>query len=155
MRKRMNHKRRSAFTLIEILLVAGILAVLAAFAIPNLLGQAERAKKDLTKAAILKNGSIGKALDAYRFDMGKYPDTDEGLAALAQPKEKKKDDPRYSGPYIEISGDQLRDPWTNPYHYRSPGEVNTESYDLWSSGPDGKDDNGKEGSDDVKNWVEK
>ena len=44
------NKRRSAFTLIEVLLVAGILAVLAAFAIPSLMGQAEKAKRKIAEA---------------------------------------------------------------------------------------------------------
>lgn len=155
MRKRMNSKKRSGFTLMEILLVAGILAVLAAFAIPNLIGSANKAKVDLAKAQILKNGLIGKALDTYKWEMGKYPDTDEGLAALYQPKEKKKEDPRYGGPYLDGPFEQLKDPWGQNYHYRSPGEVNVDTYDLWSNGPDQKDDSGKADTDDVKNWVER
>ena len=30
------------------------------------------------------------------------------------------------------------DPWGHPYIYKSPGEVNAESYDLLSYGRDGK-----------------
>ena len=45
-------RRRSAFTLMEVLLVAGILALLAAFAIPKLFETAREAKIDLAKAAI-------------------------------------------------------------------------------------------------------
>ncbi len=154
MRRKFN-RRRSAFTLIEVLLVAGILAVLAAFIVPNLFGQATKAKIDICKGAILRNGSIGKALDTYKFDLGKYPDTDEGLAVLFQSKEKSKDDERYNGPYMDGVFEQLKDPWGNPYEYRSPGEINETFYDLWSRGPDLKDDGGKEGSDDIKNWIEK
>ncbi len=153
--RRKVYRRRSAFTLIEVLLVAGILAVLAAFIVPNLFGKATEAKIDLTKAQILRNGLIGKGLETYKWDMGKYPDTDEGLAALFQPKEKNKEDERYKGPYMEGAFEQLKDPWGQPYEYRSPGEINEGSYDLWSKGPDGKDDGGKEGSDDIKNWIEK
>lgn len=154
MRKRMI-RRRSAFTLIEVLLVAGILAVLAAFAIPNLIGTAEKARIKMAEAAIGRNGPIGKALSTYKFDIGKFPDTDEGLAALYKPKEYKKEDPRYTGPYMDGAIEELKDPWGNPFEYRSPGEMNEDEYDLWSRGPDGKDDGGKEGSDDVKNWREK
>ncbi|MBI4719233.1 MAG: type II secretion system major pseudopilin GspG [Planctomycetes bacterium] len=148
-------RRRSGFTLIEVMLVAGILALLAAFVVPRLFSQAEKAKIDLAKAAVLRNGSIGKGLEAYKWDMGRYPDTDEGLAALYQPKSKRSDESRYDGPYMEGSFEQLKDPWANAYSYRCPGEVNEDSYDVWSWGPDGKDDGGKEGSDDIKNWVEK
>ncbi len=153
--RRKRGRGRSAFTLIEVLLVAGILALLAAIIVPNLFGQAEKARIDIAKAALLRNGSIGKALEAYKWDLGKYPETDEGLAALFQPKDRKKEEPRYNGPYMDGVFEQLKDPWQNPYEYRCPGEINEDGYDLWSRGPDLKDDGGKEGSDDIKNWVEK
>jgi general secretion pathway protein G len=152
--RRASSKRRSAFTLLELLLVAGILAVLAAFAIPSLMGQAERAKIDIAKAAILRNGAIPKGLEAYKWNMNKYPETDEGLAILFK-KKGEVDDERFVGPYLEGSFEELKDPWGNPYEYRCPGEVNEDSYDLWSRGPNGEDDGGKEGSDDIKNWIEK
>ena len=141
--------------MIELLLVAGILALLAAFIVPNLFGQAEKAKIDITKATLLRNGSIGKAMENYRFDLGRYPDTQEGLAALFQSKEKSKEDQRYKGPYLDGAFEQLKDSWGNTFEYRCPGEVNQDGYDVWSKGPDGKDDGGKEGSDDIKNWIEK
>ena len=147
-------KRRSAFTLIEVLLVAGILAVLAAFAIPSLMGQATKAKINIAKAEIGRNGPIAKGLSAYKWSMGKYPDTDEGLAALYKRKSEADDD-EYDGPYMEGTIDELLDPWGNPFEYRSPGEMHEDGYDLWSWGPDQKDDGGKEGSDDVKNWLER
>ncbi len=153
--RRKSCKRRSAFTLLELLLVAGILAVLAAFAIPSLMGQAERAKIDIAKAAVLRNGAIAKALSAYKWSMGKYPETDEGLAALFKTKSEMKDDERYDGPYLEGTYEELLDAWGNPFEYKSPGEMNEEGYDLWSWGPNREDDGGKEGSDDIKNWREK
>ena len=152
--RRTHRRRRSAFTLIEVLLVAGILALLAAFALPRLFQQAEKAKKDLTVAAIERNGSIGKAMESYRLDIGRYPDTDEGLAALYKPKDRGSDE-RYDGPYMDSEYEKLKDPWGNQYHYRSPGEFHEDGYDLWSSGPDMRDDGGKSGSDDIKNWIEK
>ena len=141
--------------MIEVLLVAGILAVLAAFAIPSLMGTANKAKEDLARASIGRNGPIAKGLEQYKWDMGKYPDTDEGLKALFKPKEFKKEDERYNGPYMEGTIEELKDPWNQPYQYRSPGEMNEESFDLWSGGKDQKDDGGKESSDDIKNWIEK
>lgn len=147
-----NVKRRSGFTLIEVLLVVGILAVLAAFVVPNLMSQGDQARQELAKAAIGRNGPIAKALDAYKWDMGKYPETDEGLDALMQPKSEV-DDERYKGPYV--GNDEIADPWGRAFMYRSPGEFHEESYDLWSIGADGEDQEGREGSDDIKNWKEK
>jgi general secretion pathway protein G len=153
MRER-KQRRRSGFTLIEVLLVAGILAILAAFAIPRLFGQARQAQIKIAQAEIGRNGPIGKGLEAYKWDMGAYPETDEGLQALYQPKSAV-DDERYKGPYMEGDFEELTDPWGNAYIYKAPGDVHEEGYDLYSMGPDGKDDGGKEGSDDIKNWIEK
>jgi general secretion pathway protein G len=150
MQRRQRQVRRG-FTLIEVLLVAGILAVLAAFAIPALFGQAQQAKIEIAKAAVGPNGPIGKALDAYKWDMGRYPETDEGINALLQTQDEA-DDERYKGPYLK--NDVILDPWNNEFGYRSPGEVHEDGYDLWSFGPDGEDNEGKEDSDDVKNWKE-
>ena len=152
MSRRRNQRKRSAFTLIEVLLVAGILALLAAFAVPKLFGMAENARIDLAKSAIGKNGPIAKSLDNYKWDMGRFPDTDDGIAALMQPK-REVDNEKYKGPYL--ANEKLEDPWGNPFEYRSPGNVHEDEYDLWSCGPDGIDDGGKEGSDDLKNWIEK
>ena len=149
---RRKRQRRKAFTLIEVLLVAGILAVLAAFAIPALFSQAETAKIEIAKAAVGPNGPLGKALDAYKWDMGRYPDSDERIEALLQSKNEA-DDERYKGPYLQ--NDTVQDPWGREFGYRSPGEVHEDKYDLWSFGPDGEDDEGKEGSDDIKNWIER
>jgi len=151
MRRRLQRRRRG-FTLIEVLLVAGILAVLAAFAIPSLFGQATKAKIKLAEAGVGRNGPIAKALESYKWDMGKYPDTDEGIEALMKTKQEA-DDERYGGPYLE--NDVVLDPWSKPFNYRSPGQFHEDGYDLWSSGPDQNDDGGKEGSDDIKNWIEK
>ena len=153
--RRKRQRRTTAFTLIEVLLVAGILAILAAFAIPRLFGQATQAKIDIAKAGVGRNGPIGKALENYKWDVGQYPDEDEGLAALYQSKKDADEDSGYKGPYMEGVFEELVDPWGLPFNYKQPGEFNEEGYDLWSSGPDKNDDDGKEGSDDIKNWLEK
>ena len=149
--KRNRESRRSAFTLLEVLLVVGILALLAAFVVPNLIGVSDEAKVGLAKTATGRNGPLAGALKKYRFDIGAYPDTDEGLAALFErPRSIDDEDERWKGPYLEGTPEELRDPWTHEYQYRSPGEFNEESYDLWSLGKNEKDD-----EDDIKNWREK
>ncbi len=145
-------RRRSAFTLMEVLLVAGILALLAAFAVPALFRTAREAEIKLAKAAVGTAGPISQALERYKYNMGRYPDTDEGLDMLIQSKDEV-DDERYEGPYLQ--NDRIEDPWHNPFEYRSPGDVHEDGFDLWSRGPDGEDNDGKEDSDDIKNWFEK
>ena len=152
MLSRINRRRKSAFTLMELLLVAGILALLAAFAIPKLWDTAQEAKIKLAEAAIGPNGPIAQALELYKYHMGRLPETDEGLDALLRAKDEV-DDERYKGPYL--GNEELKDPWDSPYEYRSPGEVHRDGFDLWSIGPDRKNDDGKSGSDDIKNWIEK
>ncbi len=147
-------RRRSAFKLMEVLLVAGILALLAAFALPRLFETAQEAKIDLAKAQIGRNGPIAMALEKYKWDLGRYPETDEGLAALFKTKSRA-DDERYKGPYLSGTIDELKDPWASAYEYRSPGEIHEEGYDLWSWGPNLANDDGKADSDDIKNWIEK
>ena len=149
--KRNRESRRSGFTLLEVLLVVGILALLAAFVVPNLVQVSDQAMTGLAKTAVGRNGPIAGALKKYRFDIGVYPDTDEGLAALFErPRSIDDEDERWKGAYLEGTPEELRDPWNREYQYRSPGEFNEESYDLWSLGKDEKDD-----EDDIKNWREK
>lgn len=149
---RRNRSRRSAFTLMEVLLVAGILALLAAFAAPKLFQTATKTKIKLTEAAVGTNSPISNALNRYKFDMGQFPDTDQGIDALLAPKDEV-DDERYDGPYL--ANDTLTDSWGNEFGYRQPGQFHEDGFDLWSYGPDGKNDDGSESSDDIKNWIER
>ena len=67
------------FTLIEIMVVVVILAVLAAFVVPNVLDRPHEAKVTRTKNDIQ---AIGTALGLYKLDNGFYPSTEQGLEAL-------------------------------------------------------------------------
>ncbi len=142
---------RRAFTLLEILIVVGILAVLAAFVVPNLIGAQDQAKIGLAQSAIGINGSIARSLKKYRFDVGSYPDTDEGLEALfRRPASIDEDSKLWQGPYMDGTPDTLRDPWDEEFIYAYPGKFNEDGYDLSSKGPDRKEDT----DDDIKNWKE-
>src|SRR5688572_16909693 len=66
------HRRRDAFTLVEILVVIGIIVVLAGILVP-LVGRSMRQAKQIRTAADL--GSIGTALEAFKADHGDYPRT--------------------------------------------------------------------------------
>jgi general secretion pathway protein G len=142
---RRKHRRRSGFTLLEVLIVAGLLAVLAAFVVPSLFGRSEKVKQNLALAAVSSSGPIATAIDNFRLDIGRYPEELEEL--YTQPdddEEAEKWDPEG---YIKDK-DTLVDPWGEPYQYRYPGEYHENSYDLWSMGTDREDDT----DDDIVNW---
>jgi general secretion pathway protein G len=133
--------RGAGFTLLELLVVMVIIGLLAGYVGPKLFAQIGRSE---TKVARAQMGAFEKSLDQYRIDTGRYPATEQGLAALlARPA----DEPRWAGPYLAKA--LPRDPWGRDYQYRSPGEPG--EVDLWSYGRDGKA--GGDGDDaDVSNW---
>ena len=143
--------RRSGFTLIEVMMVAAILALLAAVVVPQLVKSGDKARTDLCRSQVTRNGTIARALKQYRFEIGRYPDTDEGLLALYEiPDSVDEESGKWNGPYLEGDLEDLEDPWAQEYEYKSPGEFNEDSYDLWSIGRDGEDGT----DDDIKNWRE-
>ncbi len=145
----MKRNARKGFTLIEVLLVVMILAMLAAFAVPKIMDAGDRAKINIAKSAVGPTGPIGTALNMFKLEVGRYPTTEEGLAALVvRPSTLEGADADNWHKYME-KADMLKDPWLQDYGYKFPGEVNVDSYDLWSNGPDRQ--NGT--ADDIRNWV--
>lgn len=138
-------KARAAFTLIEILLVIALIGLLAGVLITNTTGVFDQGQESAAK--IFVRDTLKLALTRYRMDLGDYPTTTEGLAALVTPPANKAD--RWRGPYIEApSGKLPLDPWGEAYRYRYPGTKNKGGYDLYSVGKDHAE--GTE--DDVGNW---
>lgn len=136
-------KTRKAFTLMEIILVVAMLALLLSLVVGNLDGLYSQGSKKIAETFVNGMG-VDTSLTSYRIDMGRYPNTEEGLQALiANPS----DDSRWNGPYLKQK--QLpTDPWGNVYQYSCPGTNNPTSYDVWSMGMDGIN----ESEDDIGNW---
>jgi general secretion pathway protein G len=120
-------RRQAGFTLIELLVVMAILGMLVALVAPALLGREEKEK---SRIARVQMSELGTALDMFKLDVGRYPNSQEGLQALRQSPGGLT---RWDGPYLKK--DVPVDPWHNPYIYRSPGEQGP--YDLISYGADG------------------
>ena len=75
----MNRIARAAFTLVEIMIVVGILALLAAIAIPNVL----RGRTNANESAAISNLRILlSALEMYRSVNNIYPDTTTWQTAM-------------------------------------------------------------------------
>src|SRR5215207_2582031 len=67
-------RRRSGFTLIEILVVIVVIAILATLVAPNIFQHVGAAKDATAKSQI---EMLGAALDAYRLDNGTYPTSEQ------------------------------------------------------------------------------
>jgi general secretion pathway protein G len=126
------------FTLLELLVVMVIIGLLAGFVAPKLFAQVGKSEVKVARAQI---EALGKALDQYRLDTGRYPSSTQGLAALVQ---RPAEEPRWAGPYL--AKNVPADPWGRAYRYRSPGEHG--EYDLWSGG---KDDT-EGGAEELRSW---
>jgi general secretion pathway protein G len=132
------------FTLIEIMVVVVIIGLLAAFILPNVFGNVEKAQISRVKGDLQ---GLETALTMYKLDNYKYPSTDLGLNALVQrPNDPSVRNWREGGYLRRIS----KDPWGNPYQYVFPG-THGQEYDLYSLGADSQE--GGEGKNaDIGNW---
>ena len=132
---------QAGFTLLELLVVLVILGLLAGYVAPRYFSQVGKSEVTTAQAQI---GALEKALDQYRIDTGRYPSTEQGLAAL---NAKPADEARWGGPYLKKSVPS--DPWGNPYQYRMPGERS--EVDVFSLGRDGRP-GGTDADADIGNW---
>lgn len=133
------HRKRPArfsseggYTLFEIMLVLGIIAVLVGSAIYMLAGNVDIAKEQRVESDIQ---AISMQLGMYETRNYRRPTTAQGLKALveiptSEPKPRK---------WKQLLKAVPLDPWGNEYFYRNPGKINSEGFDLFSLGPDGRE----------------
>lgn len=114
--------RNKGFTLIELLIVMVIIGLLASLVAPKMFSKVESSKRGTASAQL---EMLATALDAFRLDVGRYPDTLEEL--------RQSDKRGWDGPYMPK--ELPLDPWGNPYQYKYPGI--SADYDLKSLGADG------------------
>ncbi len=137
----MQIKQTKGFTLLELLVVMVIIGLLAGYVGPRYFAQVGKSEIKTARAQI---DAFEKALDTYRLDVGRYPDSEQGLNALfARPA----NEPKWDGPYLRKMPPV--DPWGNQYVYKAPGEHG--EYDLYSLGKDGRAGGRKENAD-ITNW---
>ena len=168
-------KSKSGFTIVEIFIVLSIMAVLSSLLITG--AMFARQKQKNAKTYVLLD-SIAAALEMYKSDFGEYPPDDSSLHFYLGGRFHKGVSPVNStinaGPYIvydthdlgaptgplkDIDADgggetiyEVIDGWGNAIHYESDdlNRNNLNSYDLWSNGSNGVDENGA--GDDINNW---
>lgn len=125
MKRRIQRNRRSAFTLLEVMLVLVILAAIAGIAVVNLGGIQDSANKKLVQTQI---SGLKTACEQYRLEVGQYPSTLNDL--YEQPSDLP--DP---SKWVQIYKEPIKpDPWNNELEYENSGA----DYVIKSGGPDGK-----------------
>ncbi len=120
--------RAAGYTLFEIMLVLGIIAVLVGSAIYLLVGNLDVAKEARVDADIQ---SISTQLRVYEMRNLKPPTSEQGLEALVT--RPGGDAPRR---WTQLLSEIPLDPWGTPYKYYWPGRKNPKGFDLFSFGPD-------------------
>jgi general secretion pathway protein G len=93
--------------------------------------------------------NFGVSLDTFQVDVGRYPSTAEGLAALLARPENVPES-AWRGPYMKRNG--ACDPWGTAYSYRCPGIHNTNADDIYSCGEDRITKSNGGDPDDINNW---
>ena len=123
-------KADDGYTLTEMLVVIGIIALIAAVLVPTLMGQMQRAR---AKAARVQMDNISSAVEMFRSDTGHYPSTAEGglKALLANGSTIE----GWTGPYLK-DAKTLSDPWNREVKY----DLGTDglSFKVTSLGADGQ-----------------
>ena len=127
------HVQRSAFTLLEILIVVAIIVMLAGTGTYYLMQNYEEAKMKTAKTSVM---GLAQQLEIYKLNNDQYPASLEGLAQQ-QPN---------GSPQL-VPPEQLRDPWGNPYQMDATGPNNHGmKADVFTKAPSGKT---------IGNWPDK
>lgn len=138
-------RKRSGFTLVELMVVIVIIGLLATVVAINVLPSQDKAMVGKARADI---STLEQAIETYRLDNLVFPDDRQGLQALVSAPAGLTRPERYrQGGYVRRLPE---DPWGNPYQYRR-SSAHGGQFDVFSYGADGKE--GGEGDDaDLGNW---
>jgi general secretion pathway protein G len=134
-------KSSKGFTLIEMVLVLGIVALLVGAGIFSLIGVLDTGKESRVRGDL---NTLSAALRAYETSNMFLPSTEQGVNALVE-KPSSRPQPQNWRPFLKKP---MLDPWGNTYHYRRPGTKDKGGFDVYSAGPDGVPDT----ADDIGNW---
>ncbi|UDQ98322.1 type II secretion system major pseudopilin GspG [Lentisphaerota bacterium WC36G] len=124
----MKSKKHKNFTLVEILIVVGIIALVTSLALPTYLNHMKNARVSAVQA---QTTVLYQAVTSFSMDMKRLPDVNIGLAELL---ENTSNSAKWKGPYLEVYELPL-DPWDNDYIYvvESNGR-----FEILSYGADGQ-----------------
>ena len=124
-------KNNQGFSLIELMIVIGILGLLIGLVGPKLMNSFDKAKVETTRVNMK---SIATTLKNYRLDCGQYPTTEQGLEALiAKPTQGPECKNYAPGGYVDKKG-APKDAWDQDFLYTSDGNT----FEIRSLGADKK-----------------
>jgi general secretion pathway protein G len=145
-------RRRSGFTLLELLIVLAIILVIAAMVAPNLIGSQQTANEKVALATIKRiEGTVGAWAADHDGTYFKGSGTDAWQAMMNPPTYKG----RKLRPYLE---EPPTDPWGNILQYEWNGDGHSKKQGalkpaIWSTGPDGQGDGTNAGGLPLNNWT--
>lgn len=125
-------RRRSGFTLLEMVIVLGIIAMILGGAIFAMKGIGDAAKLRQVESDFK---SFESALAMYKLNAGSFPTTQQGLKAL---KDKPSSTP-VPRRWVQVMSKLPPDPWGTEYGYRFPGKKRASEFEMFSKGPDGQE----------------
>ena len=146
-------RRRSGFTLLELLIVLAIILVIAAMVVPNLVGSQQTANEKATLATIKQMEGVAGAYAA---------DHDGTFLAISGPQawDTFMNPPPYKGrklkPYL---GEVPLDAWGHPLQYDWQGtgghakNPNAIKPGIWSQGPNNDGDGTNPNGIPLNNWT--
>ena len=111
----------------------GISPLLVAVPLVSLFSPAICTVSDSTVATL---DGVGKQVELFRLQCGRYPTDAEGLSALYERPEQAEVSQAWKGPYVQCR--HLDDGWHRPIQYRMISDKNRSDFELRSAGPDGK-----------------
>lgn len=130
--RRSTPARRSAFTLIEVLVVVAILVILATIAAVYVPKQLDEAKKG---TAVTGCVTISKAIDSYTMSSSNPGNTDEEKMPTAP---EQLVNPGWSTSFLPDGHQSLLDPWGKQYEFRPSTREDGHSYIIvCTHAPDG------------------
>lgn len=126
---------QQGFTLIEFVVVIGLLAIFMGVVVPNVFQYLESGKKT---TAIQTLRAFENGITLYNAQVGKFPARLAELTKNTDESAKK----RWQGPYLK-NKEIPTDPWGNKYQYQVTPQ-GAHPYELYSYGSSGKGSNKEE-----------